>query len=201
MPVDIIRKAAEEHEECMKSIDDAKNRSQVKHIGIGKTSERIDKIPSVMSAFNRITPSTSKGHKALPFLKERGHQEAIAMAVKFQNPRRSEQTNEVVIQEDASSSKSMMTFKVEEKIAKDVKLWPNIDIEIPEMEWTLPVLTVKLCELQLKDELCQKKVRQVNTNTDTSRSYYIDRDGVLRKILYIYIYIYNLFMYITLQTL
>ena len=42
---------------------------------------------------------------------------------------------------------------------------------------------MKLRELQLKDELCQKKVRQVNTNTDTSRSYYIDRDGVLRKIL------------------
>ena len=51
------------------------------------------------------------------------------------------------------------------------------------MECTLPVPTVKLHELQLKDELCQKKVRQVNTNTDTSRSYYIDRDGVLRKIL------------------
>ena len=47
MPVDIIRKAVEEHEECIKSIDDAKNRSQVKHIGTGKTSKRIDRIPSV----------------------------------------------------------------------------------------------------------------------------------------------------------
>ena len=74
-------------------------------------------------------------------------------------------------------------FEVEEKIAKDVKLWPDIDIEIPEMECTLPVPTAKLRELQLKDELCQKKARQVNTNTDTSRSYYIDRDGVLQKIL------------------
>ena len=74
-------------------------------------------------------------------------------------------------------------FEVEERIAKEVKLQPNLDIEIPEMECTLPVPTVKLCELQLKDELCQKKARQVNTNTDTSRSYYIDRDGVLRKIL------------------
>ena len=108
MLVDIIRKAAEEHEECMKSIDDAKNRSQVKHIGIGKTSERIDKIPSVMSAFNRVTPSKSKGHKALSFLKERGCQEAITMAAKFQNPRRSEQTNEV----DASSSRSVMTWAI-----------------------------------------------------------------------------------------
>ena len=109
MPVDIIRKAAEVHEECMKSIDDAKNRSQLKHIGIGKKSDRIDKIPSVMSAFNRVTPSTSKGCKALPLLKERGCQEVIAMAAKFQSPRGSEQTNEVVIQEDASSSRSMRT--------------------------------------------------------------------------------------------
>ena len=31
------------------------------------------------------------------------------MAAKFQNPRRSEQTNEMVIQEDASSSRSTMT--------------------------------------------------------------------------------------------
>ena len=74
-------------------------------------------------------------------------------------------------------------FEVEEKIVKDVKLQPNVDIEIPEMECTLPVPTAKLHEHQLKDELCQKKVRQVNTNTDTSRSYYIDRDGVLWKIL------------------
>ena len=59
--------------------------------------------------------------------------------------------------------------EVEERIAKDVKLWPDVDIEIPEMECTLPVPTVKLHELQLKDELCQKKARQVNTNTDTSR--------------------------------
>ena len=73
-------------------------------------------------------------------------------------------------------------FEMKEKITKDVKLRPNIDIEIPEMECTLPVPTVKLHELQLKDELCQKKVRQMNTNTDTSRSYYIDRDGVLQKI-------------------
>ena len=77
----------------------------------------------------------------------------------------------------------MEVFEVEERIAKDVKLRPDMDIEIPEMECTLPVPTVKLRELQLKDELCQKKVRQANTNTDTSRSYYIDRDGVLRKIL------------------
>ena len=74
-------------------------------------------------------------------------------------------------------------FEVEEGIVKDMKLQPDVNIKIPEMECTLPVPTVKLRELQLKDELCQKKVRQVNTNTDTSRPYYIDRDGGLRKIL------------------
>ena len=68
-------------------------------------------------------------------------------------------------------------FEVEEKIAKDVKLQPKVDIGIPEMECTLPVPRAKL------HELCQKKARQVNTNTDTSRSYYTHRDGVLRKIL------------------
>ena len=109
MPVDIIRKAAQEHEECMKSINDAKNRSQVKHIGIGKTSQMIDKIPSATPALNRVTASTSEGCKTLPFLKEKGHQEAILMAAKFQNPKMSEQTNEMVIQEDANSSGSMMT--------------------------------------------------------------------------------------------
>ena len=73
MPVDIIRKAADKHEECMKSIDNTKNRSQVKHIGIGETFKRIDRISSVTSAFDRVPPSTSKRCKASPFLKERGH--------------------------------------------------------------------------------------------------------------------------------
>ena len=69
--MDIIRRAAEEHEECMKNIDEAKNRSQVKHIGIGKTSKRTSKIPSVMSAFSRVMPWMSEGCKALPVIKER----------------------------------------------------------------------------------------------------------------------------------
>ena len=68
MPVDVIRKAVEEHEECMKSIDDPKSRVQVKHIGMGKTSKRIDKIPSITSAFQRVPPSTSEGCEALPLL-------------------------------------------------------------------------------------------------------------------------------------
>ena len=74
-------------------------------------------------------------------------------------------------------------FEVEEKIMKDVKLWPDVEIGIPEMECTLSILKAKLHQLQLKDELCQKKARQVNTNTDTSRSYCINRAGILKKIL------------------
>ena len=72
-------------------------------------------------------------------------------------------------------------FEAEEKIMKDVKLWPDVEIGI--LECMLPVLKAKICQLQLKDELWQKKARQVNTNTDTSRSYYIDRDGILKKML------------------
>ena len=74
-------------------------------------------------------------------------------------------------------------FEVEEKTTKDVKLQPDVEIGIPEMECTLPVSKAKLYQLQLKDELCQRKARQVNTNTDTSRLYYINRDGILKKIL------------------
>ena len=39
MPVDIIRKASEEHEECMKSLDDIRIQKQLKHTGIGKSSK------------------------------------------------------------------------------------------------------------------------------------------------------------------
>ena len=112
MPVDIIRKAAEEHKECIKNIDDVRNRSQIKHNGMGKTSERISQIPSVTSAFNRVMPSMSEGCEASPVLKEKGHQEAIVMAAKFQNPKRGEQNNTVVIQEDTSSSRSTMAQEV-----------------------------------------------------------------------------------------
>ena len=54
----------------------------------------------------------SEGCKASPVLKEKGCQEVIAMAAKFQNPRRSEQNNTVVIQEDARSSRSTMAQEV-----------------------------------------------------------------------------------------
>ena len=61
-----------------------------------------------------------------------------------------------------------------EKITKDVKLQPDKEISVPETECTLPVPMAKLCSLQLRDTLCQKKAKQVNTNTDTSKLYYID---------------------------
>ena len=35
-------------------------------------------------------------------------------------------------------------FEVEEQIMKDMKLWPDMDIKIPEMECTVPVQTAKL---------------------------------------------------------
>ena len=59
-----IKKAAEEHEVCMMSIDDARSRQQIKHIGIRKTSKGTNNIPSMTSAFQRVHPSTSKGREA-----------------------------------------------------------------------------------------------------------------------------------------
>ena len=58
-------------------------------------------------------------------------------------------------------------FNVKETIAKDMKLRPDEEITIPETECTLPVPTMKLHNLQLQDGLCQKKAKQVKTNTDT----------------------------------
>ena len=80
MPTKIIKKAAEEHEVCLMSMDDARNRRQIKHIGIGKTSKGMNNIPSMTSAFQRVHPSTSEGREASPIIKERGQQEAIKMA-------------------------------------------------------------------------------------------------------------------------
>ena len=80
MPVKIIKKAAEEQEECMMSIDDARRRQRIKHIGIRKTSKGKNNIPSTTSAFQRVHPSMSEGCEASPVVKERGHQKAIKMA-------------------------------------------------------------------------------------------------------------------------
>ena len=53
MLLDIIRTAAEEHEECMKSLDDVKVQRQTNHIGVGKVSKPKSQnvIPSTVSAF------------------------------------------------------------------------------------------------------------------------------------------------------
>ena len=74
-------------------------------------------------------------------------------------------------------------FAIEEKVMKDVNLQPDKELGIPEFECTLPVPKTKLCHLQLKDEMCQKKARQVLMGTDSSRSYYINKDSILRKLL------------------
>ena len=73
-------------------------------------------------------------------------------------------------------------LNVKETIVKDVKLRADEEIAIPETECTLPVPTTKFHNLQLQDGLCQKKTKQVKTNTDMLNSYYIDTDGVLRKL-------------------
>ena len=74
MLVDIIRTAAEEHEECIKSLDDMKAQRQTKHIGVGKTSKPKSQnvIPSTVSAFQREVPNISKDWEASPVLKEKG---------------------------------------------------------------------------------------------------------------------------------
>ena len=74
-------------------------------------------------------------------------------------------------------------FAVEEKVAKDVNLWPDKEIGIPEFECTLLVPKRKLHHLQLKDEMCQKRARQVHIGTDSSKSYYINKEGILQRLL------------------
>ena len=74
-------------------------------------------------------------------------------------------------------------FAVEEKVAKDMNLRPDKEIGIPEFECTLPVPKGKLRHLQWKDEMCQKRARQVHMGTDSSKSCYIDKDGILQKLL------------------
>ena len=85
MPIKIIKKAAEEHEQCVMSIDDARSRQQIKHIGIRKTSKGMNNIPSMTSAFQRVHSSMNEGREASPTVKERGCQEAIKMAAEVQD--------------------------------------------------------------------------------------------------------------------
>ena len=69
----------------MMSIDDARSRQQIKHIGIGKTSKGTNNIPLTTSAFQRVHPSMSKGREASPAIKEKGCQEAINMAAEVRD--------------------------------------------------------------------------------------------------------------------
>ena len=61
-----------------------------------------------------MQPSASKGHEASSLLKERGCQEVIAMAVKFQNPDKGEQAQGAVIQQSGNSNMSAMTLATNE---------------------------------------------------------------------------------------
>ena len=74
MLVDIIRTAAEEHEECMKSLDDVKAQKQTKYIGVGKVSKPKSQnvIPSTVSAFQ-----TGKLHKEIQLNTREGPIEEI----------------------------------------------------------------------------------------------------------------------------
>ena len=95
MLVDIIRTAAKELEECMKSLDDMKAQRQTKHIGDKTKSHNV--IPSTVSAFQMVVPNISEDWEALPVLFKKGHQEVIEMAAKFQNPSSKQQQTKVVV--------------------------------------------------------------------------------------------------------
>ena len=88
MSVDIIRKVSEEHEECMKSPDDVRIQQQLKHTGVGKTSQPKlpNNIQSTRSAFQQIPQAIGEDHEASLVLKERGSLEVITLAAEFQNP-------------------------------------------------------------------------------------------------------------------
>ena len=107
MPVDIIKTASEEHEECMKTLDDVRAQRQTKHIVVGKTSKPKGQkeISLTASAFQKVTPTTNEDHEASPVLKEKGCKEAIEMATKFHNPPSDpQQAKIVVIQQNSQDS-------------------------------------------------------------------------------------------------
>ena len=112
--VDIIRKASEEHEECMKSLDDVRIQKQPKHMGVGKSSKQKDQtnIPSVTSAFQREPPTVTEDHESLQIPKERGHQQAISMAAKFQNASGNNQQTETTATQQSTNSSMFSTQSV-----------------------------------------------------------------------------------------
>ena len=117
MPVDIIRKASEEHEECMKSLDDDRIQKQPKDMGVGKSSKQKDqtKIPSVTSAFQRVPPTVTEDHESSLILKERGCQEAINMAVKFQNPSGNSQQMKTTVTQQSTNNSTFSTQSLTSK--------------------------------------------------------------------------------------
>ena len=74
-------------------------------------------------------------------------------------------------------------YKVSKVVTENIGIQPDTDIAIPEMESSLPVPKDKLCRLKMQGVICQKKVKQLKTNTKMPRSHYIDTEGILRKLL------------------
>ena len=74
-------------------------------------------------------------------------------------------------------------YEVSIVVTENVKNQLDTNITIPEMECSLPVPKDKLHRLQLRDAICQKKTKQVKTNTDMSNSYHLDTEGILSKLL------------------
>ena len=98
----------------MKSLDDVRVKKQPKHMGIGKSSKQKDqtKIPSVTSAFQRVPPEVMEDHESSLILKERGCQEAISMAAKFQNPSGNSQQTETTVTQQSMNNSTFSTQSV-----------------------------------------------------------------------------------------
>ena len=122
MPVDIIRKASEEHKECMKSLDDVRT-----HTDIGKGSKQKDqtKIPSVTSAFQRVPPTVIEDHESSLILKERGSEEAISMTTKFQNPSRNSQQTETKVTQQCTNNSMFSTQSVIRNAQNEDSQWEH----------------------------------------------------------------------------
>ena len=74
MPVDIIRKAAKEHKECMKNLDDSRMQKQPKRKGTGKTPRPKNprEIPSNASVFQKVQLVLSEDCETSQILKGKG---------------------------------------------------------------------------------------------------------------------------------
>ena len=120
-----FKKAAEEHKVCTMSIDDARSRQQIKHIGIGKTSKGMNNIPSTTSAFKRIHPSTSEGREVSPMIKERGHQEAIKMAAEVRDWNKRGKSYPKTINIDQNEFRTQFNRRQETEMKKGIGTIPE----------------------------------------------------------------------------